>query len=165
LARLRGQAENGAPQASGRRNAFGSATIGVGVQLQTQGSHDLQDRVEAGAAIARKRFVKALAGQPGITRDLCHALRSSDIAKGLGNKSGIAVSFFKTRFQVGSHFLRGPEVLGDIIASGDGLSHSGYSDRLRARRNAALISLAWVLLSPPESRTINARPRLLKYTR
>jgi hypothetical protein len=148
-----------------RRNAFGSALVGFGVQFQAERSHDLQDRVEARAAFAGERFVKALAGEPGITRDLCHALRPSDVAKGLGNECGIAVSFSKAGFKVGSHFLRGPEVLGDVIASGYCLPHGGYSDRLRARRRAALMSLAWVLLSPPANSSTSSFPRFLKYTR
>jgi hypothetical protein len=128
------------------------------VQLQTHGSHDLQDRVEAGAAFAGKRFVEALAGQAGITRDLCHALRSSDIAEGLGNKCGIAVSVFKTRFKVGSHLLRGPEVLSDIIASGDGLPHGGHCSREATacqsggERAEDISLLVWVLLEDLSSR-------------
>ena len=110
--------------------AFGSAPVRFGVKLQTQRSHDLQDRVEAGAAFARERLVEALAGQPGITRDLCHTLRPSDIAEGLGNECGIAVSFFKTGFEVGSHFLRGPEVLGDVVASGGRLPIAPACDRV-----------------------------------
>ena len=47
-----------------------SATTSLGMQLQAQSPDDLEDGIEARATLAGKRFIQALAGQPGISRNL-----------------------------------------------------------------------------------------------
>ena len=109
-----------------------------------------------------KCFIKAFTRQTCISRDLCHTFGASDIAKSFGNKCGIPVSFFKASFKISSHFLRCSEVFGDVVACSNGFFHRGCSGRLRARRKAILMSLAWVLLFPPASRNNQFLPVLLE---
>jgi hypothetical protein len=47
---------------------LGNPKILSGAQLQAEGFHDLQDRVEARAPLAGKGLVQAFAGQAGISR-------------------------------------------------------------------------------------------------
>ena len=63
----------------------------------------------------RKRLVETFSGQPGIARNLRHALGTGDIAQGLGDERRIAVGLLQARFQICGHLLRRAEVLGDII--------------------------------------------------
>ena len=54
---------------------------GFRMQRQPKRSDDFENGVEAWAAFAGKCLVKALAGQPGVSRDLRHSLGASNIAK------------------------------------------------------------------------------------
>lgn len=83
----------------------------------------------------------------------------------LGNNCRVAICLFKSGFKIGGHFLLGSEMFGNVVASGSGLGPGACSERLRARRRAVLMSLAWVLLSPSANRMISSCPRFLKYTR
>jgi len=60
-----------------------SAVMRFGMQLQTQRIHDLEDGVKTGTTFTRERLVETFAGQAGVTRDLCHALGTGDIAQRL----------------------------------------------------------------------------------
>lgn len=80
------------------------------MKFQTESANDLQDRVEAGAAFARKRLVEAFAGESCVAGDLSHAFGTSDVAKSLGDKGGVTVCFFKASFKIGSHLLWGSEM-------------------------------------------------------
>lgn len=119
-----------------------SGMTGLGVQFQPKGTDYLEDRVEARATFPRKGLVEAFAGQSGVSGDLGHTFGAGDVAKSLGDKGGISVCFFQAGVQISSHFLRGSQVLCNVIASGSGLGQSGYSERFRARRKAVLMSLA-----------------------
>jgi hypothetical protein len=52
-------------------------------------------------------------------------------------------------------------MLGNIVASGFGFAYLFISYRLRASRNAVLMSVACVRLSPPASKINSVRPRFL----
>ena len=112
------------------------------MQFQAKSTYDLEDRVESRATLAGQRLIEAFSGKPGVSGDLGHPFGAGDVAKGFGDKGGIAVRFFQASFKISSHFLRGSEVFCNVITSGNGLGHGGYSARFRARRKAALMSLA-----------------------
>ena len=80
------------------------------MKFQTESTHDLQDRVEAGAAFARKGFVEAFAGESRVAGNLCHAFGTSDVAKSLGDKGSVTVCFFEASFKIGRHLLWGSEM-------------------------------------------------------
>jgi hypothetical protein len=88
------------------------------MQLQPQGTNDLQDGVEAGASISGERLVQALSGQAGLSCNLRHSFGSGDVPKGLGDEGGILGCLFKASFKVGGHFLGGSEVFGNVVAGG-----------------------------------------------
>src|SRR5687768_3670204 len=135
------------------------------MQLQPKRTDNLEDRIKARISLPGEGFVQALAGQTGVTGNLRHSLGAGNVPKRLGNKRGISVSFFKACFQISGHLRRSPQMLGNVIAASSNFLHSNYSERLRARRRAVLMSLVCVRLSPPARRMTNARPRCLKYTR
>ena len=64
-----------------------------GAQLQAQGADNLEDRAQTGVAVSRKRLVEAFTGEASVACDLRHALRTGDVAKGLGDECGIAIGF------------------------------------------------------------------------
>ncbi len=69
-------------------------------------------------------------------------LGAGDVPKRFGDKGGVAIGFFKAGFEISSHFFRSAEVFCNVVTSGSGLAHGSYSDRFRASRRAALMSLA-----------------------
>lgn len=100
-----------------------SAMVRFSMQFQSECRDDLEDGVEAGAALAGERLVKTLPRKTGIARDLCHPLGARNVPQRFGDEGGIAVGLFNTGLQVGGHLLRGPEVFGDIVTTGLGFSH------------------------------------------
>src|SRR3990170_3759641 len=94
-----------------------------GMQFQPECIHDLEDGVETGTTLTGERFVKTFTGQAGITRHLCHALGTGDIAQRFCNERRVAVGLLKRSLKISRHFLRGAEMLGNIIASGFGFAH------------------------------------------
>ncbi len=125
---------------------------GLGVQFQPESPNHLEDRVKAGAAFPRKSFVEAFAGEPGVSGNLSHAFSAGNVTKRFGNEGGISIRFFQAGFKVSSHFLRGSKVFCNVIASGGGLGHSDYSERLRNRLDVAGISTGKTLDSGLDSR-------------
>jgi len=66
--------------------------------------------------------------------------------------------------QICSHFLWGPQVLGNIIAGRFGLAHVSLL-QVESEAQRCLDIGACVRLSPPASKIITVRPRIVKYTR
>ena len=100
----------------GQRRRHGESS-GMGMQRNTQGVDDLQDRTEIRTTLTRKRLVQAFPGKPRVPRDLAHSFCAGDVAECLGDKSGIAVGLFKTGFEIGGHLFRGAQMLGDIVTT------------------------------------------------
>src|SRR5688572_19125886 len=96
---------------------------GIGMQLQAESSDNLEDRLEARAALSRKCLVETLPGEAGIAGHLGHALGTRDVSESLGDERRIAVSLFETGFEVGCHLLGGSQVFGHIVAAGGSLDH------------------------------------------
>ena len=82
------------------------------MQFQPKRPNNFKDSIESWSMFTGKRFVETFTGQPGISRNLCHAFSASNIAKCLGNEGGVSVSFFETGIKISAHFLRSSEVFG-----------------------------------------------------
>ena len=132
-------------------------TSHTGAQLQAKCRDDLQDGVEAWAALSRQGLVEALPGKSGIPCHLGHPLGPCDIPKSLGNEGSISIRLFNACFQVGRHLLRCAEMFGNVVGTGRGF-HQVSSVRLSASRRASAMSLACELLSPPAKRMIKVAP-------
>jgi len=69
--------------------------------------------------------------QACITYHLRHAFGTSDITKGFGNESSIAICVLKASLKICSHFLGGTKVLSYIVPGSDSFVHNthlGFGD-------------------------------------
>lgn len=142
-----------------------SGTVGLWIELQPEGANDLQHGVETRATLAGKGRAKASPGEAGISGKVGHALGKGNVSERLGNEGSSTIGFVRAGFEIGGHSLWSSEMSCNIIISDGGLGHGDCSERLRARRNVALTSLACVYFSRPASRMTDSRPRCLKYIR
>jgi hypothetical protein len=56
--------------------------------------------------------------------DVGHFFGACYIAERFGDESRIAVRFFERSFELGRHFFRGPQMLGDVVSQCLGFGHT-----------------------------------------
>src|SRR5690606_8548821 len=70
------------------------------MQLHTQCPGDLEDSREVRRPFPRQRLVQAFTREPGLARNLGHALRTGDISQRLCDKRGIALTLLDAGVQI-----------------------------------------------------------------
>lgn len=121
-----------------QRTLSRSTADGSGVKLKAEGVHYLENGSEIRRAIAGKCLVEALTRETCVTSNLRHALRARDVSERLRDKGGITARFLEARFKICRHLLGSSEMLGDIVAGGDRLAHSGLLRKSRGKSMSCL---------------------------
>ena len=114
-----------------------------------------------GVALSRQRFVQALPTHSSEFGYLGHALFPGEKAKGHQKNAGVFIK--KGRSQVGVDFLRAFKIV-ERIVRGRFRFHDVHPIVL-AISFALRMSLSWLDLSPPTSRSTTASPLMANYSR
>ena len=93
------------------------------MQLESEHRDNFENGIEAQNTLTRKCLIQAFAGKTSVTRNLRHPFGTCNVAKRLGDESSIAVCLFEARLEIGGHFFRSLEMLGNIITTGSGFCH------------------------------------------